>query len=90
MIHAPRHDGQLVLVVVVMPIELAERPDQLDLLPVQLPNDLRRPLLVERPELLRQVHLLHSQLLTSIAAPPTGPERLITVPSAPRCAPPRF
>src|SRR5271170_69853 len=52
------HQEQLVLVLVMMPDELALELDQLDLLAVELAGDPRLPLLADLAELLREVHLL--------------------------------
>jgi hypothetical protein len=59
---AAHHQDQLVLVVVVVPDELADELDQLDLLAVQVADHLRTPVVVEQAEHLPQVHLLHSPL----------------------------
>ena len=54
------HDEeQLVLVVVLVPDELAEQLHQLDVLAVQFADDLGLPVLVEESQLLGQVYLAH-------------------------------
>src|SRR5271155_4009320 len=53
------HQEQLVLLVMVMPDEFALKLNQLDVLPVQLAYDFRRPMILKRGELLRQIDLVH-------------------------------
>ena len=58
------HDEeQFVLPIVLMPDELATELDELDVLPVQLANDLRAPVVVEEGELFSDVHLVHDDPL---------------------------
>src|SRR5688572_8122936 len=57
--HATHAKEQLVLVVVVMPHEGAFELDELHFLPVQLTDDLGPPMLVDEPQFLGQVDLLH-------------------------------
>src|SRR5690242_14882137 len=49
-------EEHLVLIVVVMPDELAQEPDQLDLLAVEIADDLRAPVLGELGELLGEIN----------------------------------
>src|SRR6516165_8933444 len=51
------HQEQLVFMVMLVPHEFALKLHQLDMLPVQLTDDLRAPVIVEQGELLPDVHL---------------------------------
>jgi hypothetical protein len=62
------HQEELVLLVVLVPDELALQLGQLDLKVVQLAYDARAPALVELRELLRQVDLLDPHRRGSVAA----------------------
>ena len=56
---ALHHEEELVLVLVMMPHELALQLRDLDVLPVQLADDPRAPMLGEQAKLVAQVHFLH-------------------------------
>src|SRR5262249_30101323 len=64
------HQEKLVLVLVVVPDERAQELDQLHLLPVQLGNHLRLPVLAEACELLGEVALCGAHL--GVAGVPPG------------------
>src|SRR4051812_2512422 len=73
----PDHQEELVLVLVVVPDELAQELDQLDVLAVQVPDDLRTPALVEPRELLAEIHLVHAEGLQDLAHEPTLAGRIV-------------